>query len=215
MERWRGGHLEVGLIINITGLNMKTLNSKRRIHEARAEPANDNREHRQLALVKKALRQISVGKSPSIGPMKGATPGYWIIRTNGPELDADDRVEESGFVHDVQSMEELAQWAERGGRMEMIRERFDFWVAVRMINMKSGASCIGINYPSKGGARKFALIEGEMASKPKLLRKHLRERGAVFDDDTWRKDAFLPWLLETAPCIVVMPDVPCWPTFSL
>jgi hypothetical protein len=55
------------------------------------------------------------------------------------------------------------------------------WKATRLIDERTGNSCIGIDFPRRQGGFGFEVVDDDLAEQPKRVREILKKRGAAFD----------------------------------
>ncbi len=167
------------------------------------------------AQVRKRLRQvfdlISRGEVPNKGVIDDTEPSYWMI--SAYQQDPLESAADWSGLADNESKRHLDIWLGRGGRTEGLRfaptEANDppeeLWVAMWLVDAKSGNWCVGISFPANRKsrvdfARCFRVIGPDMAHDPGMLQKYLRRRGA-FGIDSDRFERLLKW----APYLIIMP----------
>ena len=164
--------------------------------------------------VRKALQEIAAGRSPTTTVVDQTYPKYWIVRTIYSQYESDENADWFEFK-DKQSRNQFEAWLCRGGRSESLRVKLEFAdsfkaLAVRLVDAKTGCSCMGINFLAKiehgrsneiGLGRCFGLIDDALSRRPKDLLVYLKSRQAV-DLDI----ASVESLLISAPTLVVMVD---------
>src|SRR5712671_4401545 len=163
--------------------------------------------------VRKALQEIAAGRSPTTTVVDQTYPKYWIVRTIYSQYESDENADWFEFK-DKQSRNQFEAWLCRGGRSESLRVKLEFAdsfkaLAVRLVDAKTGCSCMGINFLAKRRhgkvgeheLRSFALIDDTLSRRPKDLLVYLNSRHAAGLDIT-----FVESLLKSAPTLIVMVD---------
>ena len=163
--------------------------------------------------VRKALQEIAAGRSPTTTVVDQTYPKYWIVRTIYSQYESDENADWFEFK-DKQSRNQFEAWLCRGGRAESLRVKLEFAdsfkaLAVRLVDAKTGCSCMGINFAAKRRhgqsekheLRSFALIDDTLSRRPKDLLVYLNSRHAADLDITSVES-----LLKSAPTLVVMVD---------
>ena len=163
--------------------------------------------------VRKALQEIAAGRSPTTTVVDQTYPKYWIVRTIYSQYESDENADWFEFK-DKQSRNQFEAWLCRGGRSESLRVKLEFAdsfkaLAVRLVDAKTGCSCMGINFLAKRRhgkvgeheLRSFALIDDTLSRRPKDLLVYLNSRHAADLDITSVES-----LLKSAPTLIVMVD---------
>jgi hypothetical protein len=211
-------------------------------------PANDQEQHsgdsrrmNNLRNVKRVLEEIGRGKSPTSTIVDGTSPRYWIIRTGREGYQDENNEDRWSLLHDQISKDHHELWTKRGGTGSGLRfgadlsdESFIGHVAVRLVDAKSGNSCLGINFmarleqqPGKSKnesegdlnednterGRRFMLVEDELSRNPEKLLKQLRRRKIAGTGSRLFNIKGLKTLLNEAPTLIVMPEVDIDPAF--
>jgi hypothetical protein len=157
--------------------------------------------------LKSVLKTIAHGQSPNNGVIKGTAPGYWMISTY--QQDPVESAGDWGAFQDSESKHQFETWLNRGGRSEGLRptpemDGLSEWVAMWLVDAKTGNWCLGINFPGSDGTdiRRFQLVEHDLARNPQRLLKQLTRRRKAQDLNLRSFKCLLKW----APCLLVMPD---------
>jgi hypothetical protein len=209
-----------------------TTNSTPRLIHWDQHSASSRRMHN-LQNLKRVLKEIGQGKSPTSTIVDGTSPQYWTIRTDNEgyadELRQD--IEDRVSLKDQRSRDEHKLWRKRGGQGAGLRVRANYLsqffidhVAIRLVDGASGNSCVGTNFVAqhddnkkenkrknkdndeeKGRGRFFMLVEDELSRNPEKLRLRMRKVAGSFGLRFSLEH--LKTLLREAPVLIVMADV--------
>lgn len=70
------------------------------------------------------------------------------------------------------------------------------WKAVRLIDERTGDSCIGFHFPTRQHGSRFEVIDEDLAEQPGKVRERLKKRGAAFEGTKAEQIAFTHKLLK-------------------
>lgn len=168
------------------------------------------------AQVRKRLQHvfglIGRGEIPSKGVIGKTEPSYWMISAF-PQDPVESAADWSALA-DNELKRQMDVWLQRGGRTEGLRfaptetnDPPEEWVAMWLVDAKSGNWCLGISFPANRNSRvdltrRFQVIEPDMAHDALVLLNHLNRRGASgIDIDQFER------LLRWAPYLVILPPM--------
>jgi len=81
------------------------------------------------------------------------------------------------------------------------------WEVTRLVDERSGDSCLGIDFPTRLHGRGFEVIDDDLAEQPGRVRGRLKKRGAMFHGTKKKQIRFVKKLLNRAapePLILAM-----------
>ena len=81
------------------------------------------------------------------------------------------------------------------------------WKVTRLVDERSGDSCLGIDFPTRLQRRGFEVIDDDLAEQPGRVRAQLKKRGAAFQGTKKKQIRFVKKLLNRAapePLILAM-----------
>jgi len=196
-----------------------------------AKQRHDSRRAKNRERLQRVLKEIGEGKTPTMGIAGDTPPSYWVIRTDDLGFELKESEDKFVFEDDDVSLGQFALWRHRGGRVATLRLSADPGstyirrVFVRLVDAKTGHSCVGVNFqaqpanpsekviePKPGPGvkiivgreklrRRLTVVEDELSRDARKVLQHLRRRGAVeLDIETLRYE------LGLAPTIIVMPE---------
>jgi hypothetical protein len=70
------------------------------------------------------------------------------------------------------------------------------WKATRLIDERTGDSCIGFHFPTWQHGPRFEVIDEDLAEQPGKVRERLKKRGAAFEGTKDAQIAFTHKLLK-------------------
>ena len=89
------------------------------------------------------------------------------------------------------------------------------WRATRLIDERTGNSCIGIDFPRRQPGRGFEVFDDDLAEQPKKVRALLKSRGAALIGTKDKQICFIQRVLkEMAPkplTLAMKPGLYCGP----
>lgn len=145
--------------------------------------------------------------------MIGKTEPSYLMISAFPQDPVESAADWSALV-DNELKRQMDVWLQRGGRTEGLRfaptetnDPPEEWVAMWLVDAKSGNWCLGISFPANRKSRvdltrRFQVVEPDMAHDARLLLNHLNRRGA-----SGTEIEQLGCLLKWAPCLVILPPM--------
>jgi hypothetical protein len=81
------------------------------------------------------------------------------------------------------------------------------WEAMRLIDERTGNSCIGIDFPRRQGGFGFEVFDDDLAEQPKRVREILKKRGAALEGTKEDQIRFMSRLMTKAPAepLILLP----------
>jgi hypothetical protein len=152
-----------------------TSNSTPSLIDQNQHSASSRRMHN-LQNLKRVVKEIGQGKSPTSTIVDGTSPQYWTIRTDneGYDDESDQNWEDRCCLKDQLSIDEHQLWIKRGGLGAGLRFAAGYGfdscichIAVRLVDGASGNSCVGINFVAQH-------VEKKTSGKTKTI---MRETG--------------------------------------
>ncbi len=102
--------------------------------------------------------------------------------------------------HPVRRTPELTPIPDSSGTDPAWQRYFQQWKATRLIDERTGNSCIGIDFPRRQPGRGFEVFDDDLAEQPKKIRALLKSQGAAFIGTKDRQIRLIQRLLkEMAP----------------
>jgi hypothetical protein len=72
------------------------------------------------------------------------------------------------------------------------------WKVTRLIDERTGNSCLGVDFPTRLNGRAFEVMDDDLVEQPAKIRNQLKKRGAAFQGTKKQQIAFVKELLNEA-----------------
>ncbi len=95
-------------------------------------------------------------------------------------MDRAEHVPEQIAEHPVRRTPEVTPIPDSSPADPAWRRYFQQWKATRLIDERTGNSCIGIDFPRRQPGRGFEVFDDDLAEQPKKIRALLKSKGAAF-----------------------------------